>query len=257
MDNVKTPERDPKGPLRIPVLDKMKDRAVVAFGKVESGTVEIGSKLTCMPNDTKCQVTGIYNCKQQLVRYAKPGENIQLKLRMIEDENMISKGDVLCAFNEPCPMTDLFVAEMQILSNKKIITPGYKAIMHLHTIADEIVVKTIDGVYDIDGTGKEYLKPKPKYVKSGSKIVAKITTRVPVCLEKYEDIIHMGRFTLRDEGKTIALGKILKYKPYERKIDETEDKERLIHRIEQVQKEVAEKQKEQAASASDPTNIFE
>ena len=24
----------------------------------------------------------------------------------------------------------------------------------------------------------------------------------------------MGRFTLRDEGKTIAVGKILKYKPY-------------------------------------------
>ena len=24
----------------------------------------------------------------------------------------------------------------------------------------------------------------------------------------------MGRFTLRDEGKTICVGKILKYKPY-------------------------------------------
>ena len=24
----------------------------------------------------------------------------------------------------------------------------------------------------------------------------------------------MGRFTLRDEGKTIAIGKVLKYKPY-------------------------------------------
>lgn len=24
----------------------------------------------------------------------------------------------------------------------------------------------------------------------------------------------MGRFTLRDEGKTIAVGKVLKYKPY-------------------------------------------
>jgi hypothetical protein len=24
----------------------------------------------------------------------------------------------------------------------------------------------------------------------------------------------MGRFTLRDDGKTIAVGKILKYKPY-------------------------------------------
>jgi len=24
----------------------------------------------------------------------------------------------------------------------------------------------------------------------------------------------MGRFTLRDEGKTIAVGKVMKYKPY-------------------------------------------
>lgn len=27
----------------------------------------------------------------------------------------------------------------------------------------------------------------------------------------------MGRFTLRDEGKTIAVGKVLKYKPYNKK----------------------------------------
>lgn len=40
-----------------------------------------------------------------------------------------------------------------------------------------------------------------------------IECRVPVCLEKFEFIEHMGRFTLRDEGKTIALGKVLRYKP--------------------------------------------
>jgi len=28
----------------------------------------------------------------------------------------------------------------------------------------------------------------------------------------------MGRFTLRDEGKTIAVGKVLKYKPYNKGI---------------------------------------
>lgn len=28
----------------------------------------------------------------------------------------------------------------------------------------------------------------------------------------------MGRFTLRDEGKTIAVGKVLKYKPYDKKV---------------------------------------
>jgi hypothetical protein len=29
----------------------------------------------------------------------------------------------------------------------------------------------------------------------------------------------MGRFTLRDEGKTICIGKVLKYKPYTKSIN--------------------------------------
>lgn len=52
LDECEVPKRDPEGPLRIPILDKMKERGLVAFGKVESGTVRIGSKLTVMPNDT-------------------------------------------------------------------------------------------------------------------------------------------------------------------------------------------------------------
>jgi hypothetical protein len=34
----------------------------------------------------------------------------------------------------------------------------------------------------------------------------------------------MGRFTLRDEGKTIAVGKVLKYKPYSKGIVGTQQK---------------------------------
>lgn len=31
-----------------------------------------------------------------------------------------------------------------------------------------------------------------------------------ICMETFKDFPQMGRFTLRDEGKTIAIGKILK-----------------------------------------------
>ena len=41
IDNLELPPRDPDGPLRIPVLDKMRDRGVVMFGKIESGTVRL------------------------------------------------------------------------------------------------------------------------------------------------------------------------------------------------------------------------
>lgn len=35
IDKLELPPRDPNGPIRIPILDKMKDRGVVIFGKVE------------------------------------------------------------------------------------------------------------------------------------------------------------------------------------------------------------------------------
>lgn len=42
LDNLELPSRNKDGPLRIPVLDKMKDRGTVMFGKIESGTVRLG-----------------------------------------------------------------------------------------------------------------------------------------------------------------------------------------------------------------------
>jgi hypothetical protein len=48
---------------------------------------------------------------------------------------------------------------------------------------------------------------------SFAKIICRIETRIPICLEKHETIEQMGRFTLRDEGLTLGSGKVLKYKP--------------------------------------------
>lgn len=35
LDDLEIAKRDPEGPIRIPILDKMKDRGIVIFGKVE------------------------------------------------------------------------------------------------------------------------------------------------------------------------------------------------------------------------------
>ena len=56
-------------------------------------------------------------------------------------------------------------------------------------------------------------KQKPQFAKSFAKIICRIETRIPIALEKYDVIPQLGRFTLRDEGRTIAVGKVLKYKP--------------------------------------------
>jgi peptide chain release factor subunit 3 len=43
------PKRDVDGPVRIPVLDKMKDQGIFCFGKIESGIIKVDMNLTLMP----------------------------------------------------------------------------------------------------------------------------------------------------------------------------------------------------------------
>ena len=216
LDQLEVPPRDPEGPLRIPILDKMKDRGTVVFGKVESGTVKVGDQLAVLPSNLIAQVATVYNSKNECVRYAKPGENIQLRILNITDENLINKGDVLSKMNEPVPVSDLFEAELtllELLKYKPIFSKGYQFILHLHTVAEEASVKELILVHERTEKGDFIEKAKAQFAQSYAKVICRIQTRVPIALEKIDVLPQLGRFTLRDEGRTIALGKVLRYKP--------------------------------------------
>lgn len=129
---------------------------------------------------------------------------------------MINKGDVLCKMDEQMPVTDLFEAEvdvLELLHYKPILSKGYQCILHIHTVADEATIKDILVAYEKNEKGDVVEKSKPQFTKSNARMICRIQTRVPIPLEKHDFLPQMGRFTLRDEGKTIALGKVLKYKP--------------------------------------------
>jgi len=216
LDDLPVPSRDPNGPLRVPVLDKMLDRGVIVFGKVESGTIKLGDGLRLMPSGISCQVQTIYNGKEECVRYAKPGENVKLRLN-IENEERVNKGDVICLRDQASvPVSELFEAEVEILQlidYKPIMSKGYQCILHIHTVADEATIKEILVSYEKTEKGDIIEKQKPQYAKSFNRIICRIQTRIPIPLEKNETMPQLGRFTLRDEGRTIAVGKVLKYKP--------------------------------------------
>jgi peptide chain release factor subunit 3 len=76
LDSVKLYDRHKDGPLRIPILDKMKDPALIAHGKVESGTIRLGDKMAIMPSGAPAQVLELKDAKGDPVKYAEPGENV-------------------------------------------------------------------------------------------------------------------------------------------------------------------------------------
>jgi len=76
LDQVELDKRYPDGPLRIPILDKMKEKDLVIHGKIENGTVRLGDKLALMPSGSPAQVLGLLDGRGQVVTVAYPGENV-------------------------------------------------------------------------------------------------------------------------------------------------------------------------------------
>lgn len=219
VDKLPVEVRDATGPLRIPILDKQRDRGVVIHGKVMQGTVRIGDKIALSPHQTPSQVGFILDHKNQVVRYARPGENVQIKMLHIkeEEDELVQKGHVLSFRDAIMPASELFEAEidlLELLDFKPIFSRGYQCMLHMHMFADDCTIKEILVAHEKDNQGNEVIKENPKFTRSFAKIRARVQTRVPCPLEKFDVVPELGRFTLRDEGKTIAVGRVLRYKPF-------------------------------------------
>ena len=217
LDDLDPLERNPDAPFRLPVLDKHKDMGTIVMGKTEAGTVRRGDKLVVMPNNVKVQVTALFRDDVECSKVA-PGENVRMRLSGIEEEQLQS-GFVLCAPSAPVHVTqeiECQLAILELLEHKTLFTAGYKAVIHIHAVTEECEVVKV--VHEIDGKTrkpKEKKKGQAVFLKSGSLAVVRIKTSGIICCEKYADVASLGRFTLRDEGKTVAIGKVLKLKPYD------------------------------------------
>ncbi|KAF9821245.1 hypothetical protein IEO21_00853 [Rhodonia placenta] len=207
LDTMPLVDRKVKAPLMMPISEKYKDMGTVAVGKIESGHIRKGDSLLLMPNKDVVDVTAIYNEMEEEVPTAICGDNVRIRLRGVEDDD-ISPGFVLTTLSKPVHAVRQFEAQLAILDHKNIICAGYTGVMHVHTLAEEVTLSALLHYFD-KATGRKSRKP-PQFAKRGQKVVALIETVQPVCVERFVDYPQLGRFTLRDEGKTVAIGKITK-----------------------------------------------
>jgi len=193
----------------------MKDgnRSII-FGKVEQGTVRLGDRLSLAPSNLPCQVLNIINDKQQQVPYGRPGDNLQLKISYLE-EDQIFKGDCLCPRDNPMAVSNVLECELELLDLlKPIFSKGSQCMMHIHTYADDVTIKEIKWAKETNADGEEVKKDMPKFTRSGARCLVRIATKNPIPVEKISECAPLGRFTLRDEGKTIAIGRVARFIPY-------------------------------------------
>ncbi|CAG8802922.1 7991_t:CDS:10, partial [Cetraspora pellucida] len=196
LDNMKALDRNLNAPLMMPITEKYKDMGTIVVGKVESGTVKKGQSVMIMPNKRTVEVSAVYNEVEEEVSVGTCGDNIRLRVRGIEEEE-ISTGFVVCSTKRPVKTTTVFEAQLAILEHKNIICAGYSAVLHIHSCLEEISIAGLLHLID-KKTGKKSKRP-PQYVKKGQKVIARLETQGPICVEVFEEHPQLGRFTLRDE----------------------------------------------------------
>jgi peptide chain release factor subunit 3 len=193
------------GPFVMPVADKYRDMGMVVMGKVEAGEAKKGQSLLLMPNRTVVLVDQMWSDDEEVTAVG-PGENVKLKLKGIEED--ILPGFVLCDNATLIKAGRVFDAQVVILEHKNIICAGYSAVMHIHCAAEEVTVKAL--ICLVDRKTGEKSKTRPRFVKQHQVAVMRVECAGVICMEPFKLFPQLGRFTLRDEGKTIATGKVLK-----------------------------------------------
>ncbi|XP_061175477.1 eukaryotic peptide chain release factor GTP-binding subunit ERF3A-like [Saccostrea echinata] len=207
LDTMPSFNRSSNLPVRMPIVDRYKDMGIMLLGKLESGCISRNQTFLLMPNRASVKIMQIFSDDIE-VEEANPGENLKLKVSGVEEED-VSPGFVLCPATSLCHTAKTFDAQIVILEHKSIICAGYSAVLHIHACAEEVTIKALLCLLD-KKTG-EKAQIKPRFVKQDQVAIARIEVNGGmICLETFKDFPQMGRFTLRDEGKTIAIGKVLK-----------------------------------------------
>ncbi|KAG8710966.1 translation termination factor GTPase eRF3 [Ceratobasidium sp. 394] len=139
LDTMPMVDRKINGPVMMPISEKYKDMGTVVVGKLESGRVHKNDSLLLMPNKTTVEIAAIYNEMEEEINFAYSGDNVRLRIRGVDDED-ITPGFVLTSPGKPVHAVTQFEAELVILEHKNIICAGYGSVMHVHTLSEEVAL---------------------------------------------------------------------------------------------------------------------
>lgn len=211
INEFKEPQKPTNLPLRLPIQDvyNITGIGVVPVGRVETGIMKVGDKVTVVPGREGKGVTG--ECKtiemhHEMMQSAEPGDNIGFNVRGIGKKD-IARGDVLGPADNVPTVASEFTAQIVILNHPTVVTIGYTPVFHIHTA--QVACQIIEIVKQINPATGEVVKEKPDFVKNGDAAIIKFKPTHPLVVEKQSEIPQLARFAIRDSGSTVAAGMII------------------------------------------------
>ena len=204
LDNLQVPPKPTDKPLRIPIQDVYSITGVgtVPVGRIETGVLKDGDTVVIMPAGLKGEVKTI-ETHHTPVEKAEPGDNIGFNIRGIAKQD-IRRGMVVGKPDNVPTVAKEFVAQIIVVYHPSAIAAGYTPVLHAHTA--QVAATITELLAKLDPRSGQVTEEKPKSIKTGDAALVKIRPLVPTAIETYKDFPELGRFALRDSGRTVAAG---------------------------------------------------
>mgnify|MGYP002396467698 FL=1 len=207
IDEFQLPEKPTGKPLRVPIQDayRIKGTGVVPVGRVETGVLKKGDQILIQPTGFKGEIRSIEMHHEEIPE-AEPGDNIGFSIRGLTLED-VHRGDVLGRpDNPPTVITPKgsFTGQVIVIWHPTAVAQGYTPVVHAHTA--QVAAKFVELKKKLDQKTGAVIEDNPKFIKKNEAAIVTLSPIKKLCIEKYEDIPEMGRFAVRDMGRTVAVG---------------------------------------------------
>ncbi len=204
IDQFILPEKPTGKPLRLPIQDSysIKGTGVVPVGRVETGILKKGDKILIMPTEFEGEIRSI-EMHHEEIEQAIPGDNIGFSIRGITLEDA-SRGDCLGHPKDPPTVITpkgKWTGQIIVIWHPTALAQGYTPVVHAHTA--QVAAKFSSLVKKLDQKTGAVIEDSPKFLKKNESAIVELQPIKKMCLEKYNDFPEMGRFAVRDMGRTI------------------------------------------------------
>ncbi len=212
-DNFKEPPRPIDKPLRIPIQDvyTIKGVGTVPVGRVETGVLRVGDKVIFNPPKAVGEVKSI-ETHHTPIQEAVPGDNIGFNVKGVS-RDQLRRGDVAGHLDNPPTVAEEFTGRIFVIFHPTAIAAGYTPVLHVHTATTPVTFAEL--LQKIDPRSGSVAEENPQFIKQGDAAVVRFKPRKLIVIEKYSELPQLGRFAIRDSGRTIAAGVVLDVKKAE------------------------------------------
>ncbi len=207
IDNFEIPEKPTNKPLRVPIQDaySIKGTGVVPVGRVETGVLKKNDKIVIMPTGFQGEIRSIEMHHEEQDQ-AEPGDNIGFSIRGISMED-VGRGDVMGHPNDvPTVITPKgnWTGQIIVIWHPTVIAQGYTPVVHAHTA--QVAARFTELIKKLDQKTGAVIEDNPKFLKRNEAAIVKLQPIKKLCIEKYDEFPELGRFAVRDMGRTACVG---------------------------------------------------